>query len=133
MCLGLCPDESKSTGPLVAQAAAMKEVWRLIPQSSTSEELKFEMTDNFRENKSENPIEKINAKLVEIQKKRNRWRLSLLGVLDLRQHPDFVSWSLGVLVGMFNSKLFNQQRHNSVELRFSQVNSKLFRFIPILT
>ena len=133
MCLRLCPDESKSSGPVVTQAGDMKELWRKIPQSTTSEELKFAMTEHFRENTTANPIQKINSKLLEIQKQRNRWRLSLLGVLDLRQHPDFVSWSLAVLVGMFNSKLFSQQRHNSVELCFSQVNSKLFRFISILT
>jgi len=133
MCLRLCPDETESTGAVMNQAEALKNTWQQIPQSANSEELKFDMTDNFRENKSENPIQKINATLLKLQKKRNRWRLSLLGVLDLRQHPDFVSWSLGVLVGMFNSKLFSQQRHNSMELSFSQVNSKLFRFISILT
>ena len=94
---------------------------------------KFAITEQFRVDNTENPIQNTNMELLKIQDQRNRWRLSLLGVLDLRQHPDFVSWSLGVLVGMFNSKPFNQQRHNSVELRFSQVNSKLFRFIPILT
>jgi hypothetical protein len=129
----LCPDETDSTSTVMNQAEALNKTWELIPQTPNCEELKYDLTDVFRENTTENPIQKIMAPLLKLQKQRDRWRLSLLGVLDLRQHPEFVSWSLGVLVGMFNSKLFSQQRHSSMELCFAQVNSKLFRFISILT
>ena len=128
----LCPDKTESTAAVRAQAETLNATWEQTPKTSIEMKNKYDLTDVFRSYTNENPIQKTMAPLLALQKQRDRWRLSLLGVLDLRQHPDFVSWSLGVLVGMFNSKLFNQQRHNSVELSFSQVNSKLFRFIPIL-
>ena len=129
----LCPDETRSTNAVMVQAESLNKTWELIPPTPNCEEIKYDLTDVFRTNTTENPIQKIMAPLLKLQKQRDRWRLSLLGVLDLRQHPEFVSWSLGVLVGMFNSKLFSQQRHSSMELCFAQVNSKLFRFISILT
>ena len=129
----LCPDINDSTAAVKAQAEALNDKWEPTPKNATEWKNNYDMTDVFRTNTTENPITKIMAPLLKLQKQRDRWRLSLLGVLDLRQHPDFVSWSLGVLVGMFNSKLFSQQRHSSMELCFAQVNSKLFRFISILT
>jgi hypothetical protein len=129
----LCPDETGSTAGVRAQAETLNATWEQIPKTSIEMKNNYDMTDVFRSYTNENPIQKIMAPLLKLQKQRDRWRLSLLGVLDLRQHPEFVSWSLGVLVGMFNSKLFSQQRHSSMELCFAQVNSKLFRFISILT
>jgi hypothetical protein len=129
----LCPDETGSTAGVRAQAETLNATWEQIPKTSIEMKNKYDLTDVFRSYTNENPIIKIMAPLMKLQKHRDRWRLSLLGVLDLRQHPEFVTWSLGVLVGMFNSKLFSQQRHSSMELCFAQVNSKLFRFISILT
>ena len=129
----LCPDINDSTAGVKAQAEALNEKWEPTPKTATEWKNNYDMTDVFRSYTNENPIQKTMAPLLALQKQRDRWRLSLLGVLDLRQHPEFVSWSLGVLVGMFNSKLFSQQRHSSMELCFAQVNSKLFRFISILT
>ena len=129
----LCPDETGSTSGVRPQAETLNATWEQIPKTSIEMKNNYDMTDVFRSYTNENPIVKIMAPLMKLQKHRDRWRLSLLGVLDLRQHPEFVSWSLGVLVGMFNSKLFSQQRHSSMELCFAQVNSKLFRFISILT
>ena len=129
----LCPDETGSTAGVRAQAETLNATWEQIPKTSIEMKNNYDMTDVFRSYTNENPIQKIMAPLLKLQKQRDRWRLSLLGVLDLRQHPEFVTWSLGVLVGMFNSKLFSQQRHSSMELCFAQVNSKLFRFISILT
>ena len=129
----LCPDETGSTAGVRAQAETLNATWEQTPKTSIEMKNNYDMTDVFRSYTNENPIQKIMAPLLKLQKQRDRWRLSLLGVLDLRQHPDFVAWSLGVLVGMFNSKLFSQQRHSSMELCFAQVNSKLFRFISILT
>ena len=129
----LCPDENGSTTAVMKQVEELNATWEQIPQTPNIEKIKYDLTDVFRTNTTENPIQKIMAPLLALQKQRDRWRLSLLGVLDLRQHPEFVSWSLGVLVGMFNSKLFSQQRDSSLELCFAQVNSKLFRFISIST
>ena len=129
----LCPDINDSTAGVKAKAEELNAKWEPTPKNPTELKNNYDMTDAFRTNTNENPIVKIMAPLLKLQKQRDRWRLSLLGVLDLRQHPEFVSWSLGVLVGMFNSKLFSQQRHSSMELCFAQVNSKLFRFISILT
>ena len=129
----LCPDIKESTAGVRSQAEALNEKWEPTPKNPTEMKNNYDLTDVFRSYTNENPIVKIMAPLMKLQKHRDRWRLSLLGVLDLRQHPEFVSWSLGVLVGMFNSKLFSQQRHSSMELCFAQVNSKLFRFISILT
>jgi hypothetical protein len=129
----LCPDETGSTSGVRLQAETLNATWEQIPKTPIENKNKYDLTDVFRTNTTENPIQKIMAPLLALQKQRDRWRLSLLGVLDLRQHPEFVSWSLGVLVGMFNSKLFSQQRHSSMELCFAQVNSKLFRFISIST
>ena len=129
----LCPDETGSTSAVMNQVGQLNKTWELIPPTPNCEKIKYDLTDVFRTNTTENPIQKIMAPLLALQKQRDRWRLSLLGVLDLRQHPEFVSWSLGVLVGMFNSKLFSQQRDSSMELCFAQVNSKLFRFISIST
>ena len=129
----LCPDENGSTSAVMNQVAQLNATWEQIPQCPNIEKIKYDLTDVFRTNTTENPIKMVMAPLLKLQKQRDRWRLSLLGVLDLRQHPEFVSWSLGVLVGMFNSKLFSQQRHSSMELCFAQVNSKLFRFISIST
>jgi hypothetical protein len=129
----LCPDETGSTTAVMNQVEQLNATWEQIPQTPNFEKIKYDLTDVFRTNTTENPIQKIMAPLLALQKQRDRWRLSLLGVLDLRQHPEFVSWSLGVLVGMFNSKLFSQQRDSSLELCFAQVNSKLFRFISIST
>jgi hypothetical protein len=131
--LKLCPDINDSTAGVKAQAEALNDKWEPTPKNATEWKNNYDMTDAFRSYTNENPIVKIMAPLMKLQKHRDRWRLSLLGVLDLRQHPEFVTWSLGVLVGMFNSKLFSQQRHSSMELCFAQVNSKLFRFISILT
>jgi hypothetical protein len=131
--LKLCPDKKESTAAVRDQVERLNETWKQTPKTATEWKNNYDMTDDFRSYTNENPIIKIMAPLLKLQKQRDRWRLSLLGVLDLRQHPEFVSWSLGVLVGMFNSKLFSQQRHSSMELCFAQVNSKLFRFISILT
>ena len=129
----LCPDKNGSTSAVMNQVAQLNATWEQIPQCPNIEKIKYDLTDVFRTNTTENPIKMVMAPLLKLQKQRDRWRLSLLGVLDLRQHPEFVSWSLGVLVGMFNSKLFSQQRDSSMELCFAQVNSKLFRFISIST
>ena len=129
----LCPDENGSTSAVMNQVEQLNKTWELIPPTANCEKIKYDLTDVFRTNTTENPIKMVMAPLLKLQKQRDRWRLSLLGVLDLRQHPEFVSWSLGVFVGMFNSKLFSQQRDSSMELCFAQVNSKLFRFISIST
>ena len=129
----LCPDENGSTTAVMKQVEDLNATWEQVPQTAEIEKIKHDLTAVFRTNTTENPIKTIMQPLRKLREQRDRWRLSLLGVLDLRQHPEFVSWSLGVLVGMFNSKLFSQQRDSSMELCFAQVNSKLFRFISIST